>query len=91
MTEKISIKEKIELLQKPYITISEIQSIFEIGQLQATNVRNIAIEKAKNDHRYVCRYKVPTDIVMNVLGYKIDYFVTLANLTTFNKECANEC
>ena len=80
MTEKMEISKKIELLKKPYLTISEIQGIFEIGQLQATNMRNEAINKAKERNRYYCRYRVPTDLVLEVVGYPIEYFINLASL-----------
>lgn len=85
MTEKMNIDKKIDLLEKPYITIAEIQGIFEIGQLQATHIRDEAIKKAEERKRYFCRYRVPTDLVLEVAGYSIDYFVSLANLR-MNKE-----
>lgn len=88
MTQKMSLNEKISLLKKPYITIAEIQCIFEIGQLQATNIRNEAIKKADERKRYYCRYRVPTDLVLEVVGYSLDYFVTMQK--NFNEvlDCA---
>lgn len=88
MTQRIEISKKIDLLKKPYLTISEIQGIFDIGQLQATNIRNEAIKLADKRKRYYCRYRVPTDLVLEIVGYSIDYFVSLLNLEN-NKELAS--
>ncbi len=79
MTKLISWKEKANILiVYSSLSIRQIQDVFSVGQPQAIDIRSQAKKLAKKNGRYVTERKVPTDLVLEVMGLDYDFFKNMA-------------
>ena len=75
MTEKVTWRQKYDtLVDSSALSIRQIQSVFTVGQPQAIDIRMQAIKLAKKYGRYISERKVPTDLVLEVMGLDYEYF-----------------
>ena len=72
---KTTWKEKLDILIiYPNLSIKQIQKVFDLGQPQAIEIRSKAKKLAKRNGRYIAERKVPTDLVLEVMGLDYDFF-----------------
>ena len=71
--------EKVDMiLMYPNITIKQIRSLLGIGQPSAIVLREMALEIAKKEGRFIPGSGVPTDLILKAAGLSIDYFKNMA-------------
>ena len=79
MIEKLTWKEKRDLLIVcPYLSVKQIQLVFDIGQPSALELRAATLKQAKKDGRWVGDRKVPTDLALKAYGVDMSYFEVMA-------------
>ena len=72
---RITWKEKQDILiVYSSLSIKQIQIVFDVGQPQAMEIRAKTIKLAKEKGRYISERKVPTDLVLEVMGLDYDFF-----------------
>ncbi len=77
--EKLNWKQKTDMLvNQSLISSKQIMLIFDLGQPLATEVKNIVKDLAKQRGRWIGEKKVPTDLVLEVMGLDYDYFKKMA-------------
>ena len=86
----ISWKEKYDILVvSPNLSIKQIQKVFAVGQPQAIYIRSQTIKLARKNGRYIAERRVPTDLVLEVMGLDYDYFRKMVqNEKSLEKEIA---
>ncbi len=74
MTEKLSWKEKYCLSLNDNLSIKDIMKLFDCGQPKATMIRNETVRVCNEDRIIRIGNKVPTDIVLSLVGRSRDYY-----------------
>jgi len=75
MLTKTTWKEKFDILIAfSFLSIKQIQIVFDVGQPRALEIRSKTIELAKENGRYISERKVPTDLVLQVMGLDYSFF-----------------
>lgn len=74
MKNSIKWSEKYKLALKESLSIKDIMNLRDCGQPKATKIRDEAIKYCiENNIRYESK-KVPTEIVLNVTNYDLNYY-----------------
>ena len=74
MTEKLSWKDKYTLCLNDNLSIKDIMKLFDCGQPKATTIRNESIRVCNESEIIRIGNKVPTDIVLRLVGRNRDYY-----------------
>lgn len=78
--------EKLNWIQKrdmivntSLVSSKQIMRLFDVGQPIASDIKNKTIELAKQKGRWFGMKKVPTDLVLEVMGVDFEFFNNMAN------------
>ena len=74
MVKKLSWKDKYSLSLSESLVIKGIEMLLDCGQPQATTIRNETIEYCKKNNIMLIGNRVPTDVVLHLVGKSRDYF-----------------
>ncbi|MBR4470255.1 MAG: hypothetical protein IKS54_02930 [Erysipelotrichaceae bacterium] len=74
MIKKLSWKDKYTLSLSESLVIKGIEMLLDCGQPQATTIRNETIEYCKKNNIMLIGNRVPTDVVLQLVGKSRDYF-----------------
>ena len=74
MVKKLSWKDKYSLSLSESLVIKGIEMLLDCGQPQATMIRNETIEYCKKNNIMLIGNRVPTDVVLQLVGKSRDYF-----------------
>ena len=74
MIKKLSWKDKYSLSLSESLVIKGIEMLLDCGQPQATTIRNETIEYCKKNNIMLIGNRVPTDVVLQLVGKSRDYF-----------------
>ena len=74
MVKKLSWKDKYSLSLSESLVIKGIEMLLDCGQPQATTIRNETIEYCKKNNIMLIGNRVPTDVVLHLVGKDRDYF-----------------
>ena len=74
MIKKLSWKDKYTLSLSDSLVIKGIEMLLDCGQPQATTIRNETIEYCKKNNIMLIGNRVPTDVVLQLVGKSRDYF-----------------
>ena len=74
MVKKLSWKDKYSLSLSESLVIKGIEMLLDCGQPQATTIRNETIEYCKKNNIMLIGNRVPTDVVLQLVGKSRDYF-----------------
>ena len=74
MIKKLSWKDKYTLSLSDSLVIKGIEMLLDCGQPQATTIRNETIDYCKKNNIMLIGNKVPTDVVLLLVGKDRDYF-----------------
>lgn len=74
MVKKLSWKDKYTLSLSESLVIKGIEMLLDCGQPQATTIRNETIDYCKKNNIMLIGNKVPTDVVLQLVGKDRDYF-----------------
>lgn len=66
------------LISKSLLSNKQIMLLFDLGQPNATEIRHKVKELAKKKGRWIGEKKVPTDLVLEVMGLDFEYFSKMA-------------
>ena len=73
-------KEKADLIiAHPQMSLKQLQYLCDSGQPMATKIRDKVKLLAEERGRWVGAKRVPTDLVLEVIGLDYDYFKRMAN------------
>ena len=74
MIKKLSWRDKYSLSLNDNLAIKGIEMLLDCGQPQATTIRNETIDYCKKKNIMLIGGKVPTDVVLQLVGKDRDYF-----------------
>lgn len=74
MVKKLSWKDKYSLSLDDNLAIKGIEMLLDCGQPQAITIRNESIQYCENNNIIRIGNKVPTDVVLKLVGKDRDYF-----------------
>lgn len=81
MNRKISWKERYKIALCENLTLKEIQKLRNVGQPKAIEIRKKVIEYCLvNDIEIDSPVGIPTEIVLNITGYNLEYYYTKMKL-----------
>ncbi len=74
MIKKLSWRDKYSLSLNDNLAIKGIEMLLDCGQPQAMTIRNKTIQYCKDNNIMLIANKVPTDVVLQLVGKDRDYF-----------------
>ena len=71
--------EKVDLLiLNPLLSVKQVQSLLDVGQPSALELREGTLKLAKEEGRWVGPRKIPADLLLKHVGMKMSYFEEMA-------------